>query len=155
MQQMTGRHVLAILIIGFGIVFAVNGLFAYFAIGTFPGIEEGHPYRRGVDFNDQIARAQALDKLGWAMTVDLNKKRLLTLHFTDRDGRPLAMQSVSAMLFHPATQKNDRTLNLQPAGRGIFAISLASMPNGERELRVTATGPGSQPLEFRRKLWIE
>jgi nitrogen fixation protein FixH len=154
-RELTGRHVLTILIVGFGIVFAVNGLFTWYAIGSFPGIEEDQTYRRGIDFNDQIARSRALQDLGWTMAANLDSDRLLTLRFTDRNGAPLVVEDVSAVLFHPTAERDDLLLDLQPAGRGSLAGSLVDIPKGQRELRISAVGPNGQPIEFRRRLWIE
>ena len=38
-RKLTGRHVLAIFVIGFGLIFAVNFFMAYRAVSTFPGME--------------------------------------------------------------------------------------------------------------------
>ena len=46
-SELTGRHVIIILLSVFGVVFAVNGLFAYYAVSGFPGVETKDAYRGG------------------------------------------------------------------------------------------------------------
>jgi len=153
-RELTGRHVLIIFVALFGVVFAVNGLFAYLALDGFPGLEAKEPYRKGLAFNDQIARARTLAELGWTMEATPGPDGTLALRFRDRDGAPLAVSAVAAMLFHPASRSGDRTLALRPAGPGTFAAPLGSDMKGKRELRVTARGPDGRALAFRRVLWL-
>lgn len=155
MRELTGRHVLTILIVSFGVVFAVNSWFAYMAIGSFPGLEADKAYRRGLAFNDQIARSRALNDLGWQFAADVDADRNLTLRFTDSTGAALVVSNLSAHLIHPAAAKDDIVLKTRTAGSGRFTASLAPVTKGQRELRITATANDGQTIEFRRKIWID
>ncbi len=154
-RTLTGRHVLTILLVSFGIVFAVNGYFTYVALQTFPGLESDQAYRKGLAFNDQIARARALDDLGWSLSTELGADSVLTIRFTDRDGAPLEIGKLVVTLFHPTTAQDDRSLGPVPAGPGVFTIPLVDIARGKRELRIAATAGNGQEIEFRRELWIE
>ncbi|MDA0664500.1 MAG: FixH family protein [Proteobacteria bacterium] len=152
---LTGRHVLTILLVSFGVIFAVNGFFAYVAVQSFPGLESDRAYRKGLAFNDQVARTRALDNLGWSLATDLGADRVLTLTFTDRNSGPLAIDTLAVTLFHPTAARDDTVLKPAPAGRGVFIIPLADTVKGQRELRIAATAPNGQAIEFRRKLWVD
>ena len=54
---LTGRHVLACLLLFFGTVFSVNFYMASAAIRTFSGLEADKPYQEGLRYDDEIARA--------------------------------------------------------------------------------------------------
>ena len=55
----TGRTVLTALLITFGIVFAVNGVFVYFAVSTWPGLSQSDAYEKGLRYNEVIRAALA------------------------------------------------------------------------------------------------
>ena len=70
-RRLTGRGVLLWLFAFFGVTFAVNGAFIYFAVSTFPGVEVASSYKAGQEFEGEIAagRAQAERFLGTALFV--------------------------------------------------------------------------------------
>ncbi len=53
---LTGRHVLLIFLAFFGSIFAVNGWFLYSALSTHTGVVAVEPYRKGLAYNERIAR---------------------------------------------------------------------------------------------------
>ena len=154
-RELTGRHVLFILIAMFGIVFAVNGVFAYLAIDAFPGVATQHAYRKGVSFNQQIAEAEALKALGWTLTAERDRPDRLTLKFRDKSGSPLAVDAVTASLYHPANAKGDRQLSVVRVSQGVFAAGLMAGVQGLRQLRVDAIGPDNRHIRFRHELWLD
>ena len=50
-RKLTGRHVLAIFVIGFGLIYAVNFFMAYRAVSTFPGMEVSSSYADSQSFD--------------------------------------------------------------------------------------------------------
>ena len=60
-----GRHVLLGLVGFFGLIFLVNGIFAYYAIATFGGGDTSDPYRKGLNYNETVAEAARDAELGW------------------------------------------------------------------------------------------
>lgn len=154
-RELTGRHVIIILLSVFGVVFAVNGLFAYYAVSGFPGVETKDAYRKGLAFNQQIEKAEALKSLGWTVLVTHDKPSTLRLRFQERDGVPLNVSDVSATLFHPTTATQDKALKFNALSTGLMLTSLDPADKGKRELRITALAPDGRSIEFRRELWIE
>ena len=53
-KRLTGRHVAIMLAAFFGLMFAVNGVFVYFALGSFSGVSEKDAYKRGLSYNQEI-----------------------------------------------------------------------------------------------------
>lgn len=152
-RELTGRHVLFILLAAFGTIFAVNGVFAYFAVSQFPGIETADAYRKGLAFNQQIARADALRDLGWSMTVSREGSEKLMLRFQAADGSALPVSEISALLFHPTSAQGDDPLSVRREAPGQYSAELERLENGKRQLRVRAIGPNGRVIEFRRVLW--
>ena len=60
-----GRHVLLGFIAFFGVIFLVNGIFVYYALGTFGGGDTSDPYRKGLHYNDTLAEAARQADQGW------------------------------------------------------------------------------------------
>ncbi len=154
-KELTGRHVIYILLGLFGTVFAVNGLFAYFAITGFPGLETERAYSKGLAFNEQIARSDALKDLGWNMTAERSDANALTLRFTGKTGAPLPVASVAVTLFHPTHARSDKTLPVRAEGEGVIVATLEGSEKGNRQLRISADGPNGRRIEFRRTLWLD
>lgn len=154
-RELTGRHVIIILLSVFGVVFAVNGLFAYYAVSGFPGLETTDAYRKGLAFNQQIEKAETLKSLGWSVTVTRDNPEAIRLRFQERDGAPLEVSDVAATLFHPTTESQDKTLEFSALSTGLVQAALDPSDKGKRELRITALAPDGRPIAFRRELWIE
>ena len=68
-EQLTGRHVLAILGAFFFVMFVANITLIYFALHTLHGSELENPYDASQAFNHRIAEARAQDERGWTANV--------------------------------------------------------------------------------------
>ncbi|MEE4153102.1 MAG: FixH family protein [Erythrobacter sp.] len=64
-KPFTGRHMLAIFVIGFGIVAAVNFYMASLAVGGFHGIVVENSYVASQKFNSWLEEARKEQALGW------------------------------------------------------------------------------------------
>lgn len=92
--RMTGPKVLAITLIGFGTVIAVNLTLAYSAVSTFPGLEVKNSYVASQNFNEELAAQQAL---GWDVRADVADGELV-LNITGPDGYPAQVATLDAVL---------------------------------------------------------
>ncbi len=93
-KPLTGRKVLAISVSAFAVIFAVNILMAVKAISTFPGLEVDNSYVASQTFD---AERKAQDALGWTLT-ESHSDGMLRLAFRDRDGLPVAVDRLSAVV---------------------------------------------------------
>lgn len=116
--RLTGRHVLFILVGCFGIVFAVNGLMVWKAVGSFPGLVTESSFRDSQRFNAEIAAAEAQAARGWRVEATTSRTAdgtaTVVLAARDRDGRPLSGVAFHARLEHPADRHRDHVLTLAP-----------------------------------------
>lgn len=165
-QGLTGRHVLAVFLGFFGVVFAVNGYFLSVALSTYSGVVAVEPYRKGLHYNDRIAAAERQDALGWhdeiALALDGSR---LTLSLRGADGAPVTGLQVSASVGRPATTAEDISLPLAETAPGRYEGALALVEHGayvatiEARRAEAATGdaqPDKEPAyRVRKRLWLD
>ena len=104
-RELTGRHVLAITLAGFGVIIAVNLVMAFMAVSTFPGLETPNSYVASQRF-DRDRAAQAA--LGWTVTPEYDGREL-TLRVRDPQGNPARVKSLSATIGRPTHVREDQT----------------------------------------------
>jgi nitrogen fixation protein FixH len=124
-----GRHVLLGLIAFFGLIFLVNGIFAYYAITTFGGGDTSNPYQKGLDYNDRVEEAARDAELGWQaqLTYGAASGRL-AFSLTDRDGHPVSGLHFSGTIGRPATDREDLSAKFNEAERGGYAAMVRLAP---------------------------
>jgi nitrogen fixation protein FixH len=148
-RRLTGRAVLAMLVGFFGLIFGVNGLMVYLAIGTFPGAVTGSSYKASQEYNKEIAAAAEQVKRGWIMTEHAtlaNGTAHVTVDGRDASGQPLGDIAFSARLEHPVKQGEDRKGEMKAvvgtAGR--FEADIADVEPGQWELVIEGTRAGER-----------
>jgi len=158
---LTGRHVLLGLVGFFGIIFAVNGIMVYQAESTFGGLDTDDPYRKGLNYNQRVAAAEAQAKLGWSDKLAyVPQTRRIRVSLTDPAGGAISGLAVTAHVERPATNRFDRELTLEQTGPGTYEVSAADLDAGwwtvDLTARRAAAGPEDATLyESRRRLWIK
>lgn len=103
-RVITGRMVLGGFVGAFGLIIAVNVYMAYSAISTFPGLEVPNSYVASQVFDSQ-RRAQ--EDLGWRIESGY-RDGVLTVGFRDRDGYPVRVDALSAVVARPTHRRDDR-----------------------------------------------
>ena len=144
-RKLTGRHVLAIFVIGFGLIFAVNFFMAYRAVSTFPGMEVSSSYADSQSFD---LRRDAQEALGWQASVITPGDGTFVLHLLDRDGALVAPAELTALLTRPTNQREDQTLVLRREN-GAFVAPVA-LSDGQWRLRLT--GVARDGTEYRHNI---
>ncbi|GAA4641624.1 FixH family protein [Pontixanthobacter gangjinensis] len=66
-KAFTGRHAAFILVVFFGIIFAVNFTMASYATSTFGGVTVKNSYVASQEFNGWLDKAEAQRALGWSV----------------------------------------------------------------------------------------
>lgn len=113
----------------FGVVLAVNIVFAVSASKTFSGLQTEHAYDKGLAYNDVIAKAKAQERLGWAVDAqvvphDGNNDQVhdadLVVTFADKAGQPVTGLSVKAEIIRPTAAGYDQDVELVEQGGGRY-----------------------------------
>ncbi|MFJ1292211.1 nitrogen fixation protein FixH [Paracoccus yeei] len=143
-RPLTGKHVLAITLVAFGVIIGVNVLMAVKAVGTFPGLEVANSYVASQDFDRERAAQAALD---WTVTPDYDGKELV-LAIRDRQGNPAPIKDLQVTVGRPTYVAEDQHPQMTYQG-GLYVAPLTLKP-GLWNIHLTATAwDGTQ---FRQRL---
>ncbi len=129
----TGRKVFAMFAGAFAVIIGVNLLMAYFAIGTFPGMDVKNSYVASQNFDDERAAQLAL---GWTVNV-LYQDHELVVTVVDKAGKPADVAILNAIVGRPTHVRDDQTPQFQQRG-GQFRAPL-TLGEGKWNLRLKAT----------------
>ena len=146
-EQLTGRHVLALLAAFFFVMFGANVALIYFALHTLKGGELENPYDASQAYNRQIAAAKAQDELGWTanvMTRAEGSGERIMVEFRDRNGAPVPDLQVTARFEHPFDAARDRLAKLTSDGLSYEGVASPVAPG--RWILVIEAGRGSERL---------
>ena len=143
-RELTGRHVLAIMLGAFGVIISVNLLMAYKAVGTFPGVEVANSYVASQSFDRE---RQAQEALGWNAHA-AHRDGELVLEILDPKGLHPRIRSLSAVIGRPTHKREDQQLALV-YDEGLFRAPMELGP-GAWIIHVTATAPDG--AAFRQRL---
>jgi nitrogen fixation protein FixH len=138
-RPLTGRVVFAWVAAGFGLVIAVNGIFAYFAVQSWTGLTAPNAYEQGLAYNRVLDQAAAQARLGWRAEMGW-RDGAAELRLYDRDGRPVDGLSVAARFARPVQEGFDRSVALVSAGPGRYAAPVDLPLSGQWEMTIEAKG---------------
>ncbi|PIL21402.1 hypothetical protein P775_04385 [Puniceibacterium antarcticum] len=102
-RPLTGWHVLAMFVGGFGIIIAVNLTLAYNAVRTFPGLEVPNSYVASQSFD---ARRNAQEALGWRASAEYRDGHL-HVTITDRAGQLQRPEDLTVTVGRPTESAED------------------------------------------------
>ncbi|ART99982.1 FixH family protein [Yoonia vestfoldensis] len=117
-REFTGKHMLAVMVGGFGIIITVNFGMAYMAVSTFPGVEARSTYVASQTF--EVNRT-AQDALGWDVVATLDDG-LLTLAIHDADGAPVQPKVRKAIFGRATHTGEDHTPDFAWNGTALAAM---------------------------------
>lgn len=119
---LTGRRVFVIFAAAFGLIIAVNVTLAVKAVQTFPGLEVKNSYVASQTFD---AERRAQQALGWTLSPSYAAGEL-RLSFRDRDGQPVRVSGLAAIVGRPTEAADDRHPEFaEVAGDYVAPVDLA------------------------------
>jgi nitrogen fixation protein FixH len=155
--RLNGWHVLAILILFFGVVFTANFFLVRAALGTFSGTESDTAYKDGLAYNTEIEASKRQDALGW--TVDAHVERSAEGHARIdiqgvAKGQPLGGLDGTVKLEFPADKKFDRAGDLVATGSGHWRAEIEDVAPGQWDLIVTLNKGGERMFMSRNRVTL-
>lgn len=135
--QFTGKHMLAVMVVGFGIVMAVNFTMASYAISGFHGVVVKNSYVASQNFNGWIDEARADAALGW----DAKVKRSRDGHVTIATSGVPEGAVISAQLRRPIGAQEQASLTFIPTAEGAYRSTAVAAP-GRWTVRLTIEAAG-------------
>jgi nitrogen fixation protein FixH len=139
-KQLTGWHVLAMLVAFFGVIFSVNFTMAWFANSTWSGLVVANGYVASQSFDKDLAKARAQEALGWKVGFAFTQDRI-RLTFADATDQKIDSLAISGNLERTVTDKQDQKLTFSPMGAGVYTAPAVLAP-GVWEVEIDAQGNG-------------
>ena len=155
-KELKGWHVLLIMLTFFGVMFAVNGVFLYHAITSFPGEDVKKSYVQGLNYNDTLAARAAQAELGWLAEAGVDNDQIVfRLH--DADDKPLSNYSVIGELRRSATRDHDQAVTFAANYDGSYVTDAAQLQPGQWYLRITVLDEAAENVLFKvdKTLWVK
>jgi nitrogen fixation protein FixH len=145
--RLTGRHVLAILLLFFAVVGTVNFVMVRYALLTFRGEVQDNPYEAGLAFNREIDAAQAQAARNWRVEGVVRRtdggRAELDLSAQDARGEPISGLTITGGLAAPADKRLDRPFAFEEARLGFF-VGTVDAPAGQWDLNIELSRDGER-----------
>jgi nitrogen fixation protein FixH len=145
-KEIKGWHVFAVIAGAFSVIIMANMTLAWFAVGTFPGLDVANTYVASQQFND---RRNAQQALGWSIQLSYMDGRIhLAVH--DKDGALVRPNTLTLRVGLSAYAGEDQDILLtQTAGGYIADINL---PKGNLVLDIMALAEDGTVFSERRRM---
>ncbi|PZA10621.1 nitrogen fixation protein FixH [Rhodopseudomonas palustris] len=157
-RPLTGKVVLAALVVFFGIVFGVNGLMMTLAIKTLPGTEVDSAYAASLAYEREIEAARDQDKRGWKVDAKVERKpdgaAVLQVEARDKAGLPLAGLNFFGRLERPSDKRYDREVTLAEISTGVYRGDADRVLPGRWDLVLEGDKGGVRMFLSRNKLML-
>ncbi|WP_298335218.1 FixH family protein [uncultured Erythrobacter sp.] len=133
-RPFTGKHMAAILVVGFGVVAAVNFFMASHAVGGFHGIVVENSYVASQKFNGYLEQAEASRALGWEANAARDEAGHVVLTTSDVPEGAL----ITAKLRRPIGEQEFAELTFGLTANGQYRSS-EPVTDGRWTMRLTIT----------------
>ena len=156
-KELTGRHVLFILLVFFGVMIAVNAYFTIVAVKTFRGEDVPQSYRQGLEYNQTIAARLVQENMGWSARVNMMEQgdgsQRLILQIEDKMAEGIGGALISAVLRHPVDSAKDRILTFKDTSAGRYSADLGNI-SGQWALNATVNRDDVS-FKVMQDLWVK
>ena len=149
-RELTGRHVLAIVVTFFAVIIAVNVFMAYSAIGTFPGLETPNSYVASQEF-DKLRAAQ--EALGWKVDVSLDGEQLV-VDIRDTAGDAVEVAVIGGIFGRATHVKDDQEPVFSQSSTGAYVAPIGKLAGGNWHYRMRATAKDGTPFQQLLTLYV-
>ncbi|MFN0022729.1 MAG: FixH family protein [Parvularculaceae bacterium] len=155
--ELSGRHVLLMMLAFFASVIAVNAVFIAYAVRSFPGEQEKKSYRQGLQFNALLEERAAQAALGWRASIDdaaiAGDGFRIVVSLRSKDQSPLDGLNLAGALVRPASSDGEQALAFAPLGGGRYEAMVA-VPRGAWDIAVTATSASGERFQFTNRVMV-
>ncbi len=158
-RPITGRTVLIGFIAFFGVIFAVNGVFVYFALDSWPGLRFEKAYERGLNYNRVLSDADKQAELKWKSAVNIEPNgsgnHLVSVHLTEAAGNPITGKRVLINLSRPTHAGSDTALEMKASAPGRYEAIHRFSAAGRWHAAVSAQGNDGETYKMIHDIIIE
>ncbi len=150
-REFTGRHMLAFVLLFFGIIFAVNIFMATMAMRTWTGLVVKNSYVASQQFNEKLEASRVQHALNWQVDMTYRDGKLW-FFLNDDKGVPVTLENVRIDLTRPIGISQDRSLVLSAEENGYSVTE--DLPKGVWNVLINAEVPGRPNFEYRARLVV-
>ncbi len=148
--RLTGRHVLIMVCLFFGVMIFANVIFIRAAVRTFPGVSEEKSYIQGLHYNEALAKRAEQSLLGWTAEIVQMERNADTGNIAVRltkDEAALSGLSVTGVLKRPATDDADQPLLFIAQVDGVYKAEVSAFEPGIWDLVLRVEGMAGESLD--------
>lgn len=149
--ELTGKHVLAIVVTAFSIIIAVNVFMAYSAVGTFPGLETKNSYVASQKFD---AQREAQEGLGWDVAARIEGETLV-LDIKDVNGDSVTVTSLYGLLGRATHVNEDQEPEFTQSSTGAYVAQVGKLGEGNWNLRMNAVAEDGTSFQQRIPIYLK
>jgi len=157
-RPITGKTVLYGMLAFFGVIFAVNAAFVYFALDTWPGLSTPNAYEKGVRYNTTLTAAEKQSALGWRSAVSLsassNGQYVVLVRIKTKTGTAINALKIRLTLLRPTHEGYDQTIGLTETAPGRYEGETRLPLRGQWLGRIAATSPSGQTYNMQHELTV-
>ena len=154
-KPITGRHVLLMLVLFFGVMLVANAVFVIVAVRSFPGESEEKSYLQGIHFNETLAARAEQEKLGWRVEIAGFDRDQVELRFYSAEGAVVAGLAVAGDLRRPAFNGADQPLIFRETAPGVYRTELEALDAGAWDLSGVAEDELGQRFAFKARISVK
>lgn len=144
-----GAHVLWMLIGFFALIIAVDATFITMAIQSHPGEQVKNSYVLGLEYNKELARQSAQDRLGWTLQAGLaDDGATFLVELRDAGGAPLSGMDVAVKMHVAGTRNETQPVWLAERAPGEYAMASLLEGPGKVEATIAVSRERDEPAVF-------
>lgn len=145
---LTGWQVFMMFLAFFGVMLAVNGVFLFHAITSFPGEDIKKSYLQGLNYNQTLEERSVQSALDWRAEAGIDDGQLV-FRLTDAAGEAISQRLILAELRRPSSKDGDKVLTLHPTGAGMYTCSVEGLLPGRWRVRLQVLDRAGEETIFR------
>ena len=147
-KPLTGRMVLIMLVVFFGVVFGVNGLLTMFAIQTLPGTEVDSAYSASLAYEKEITAARDQDARAWKVNAHVQRAAdggaTVQVEARDNKGVPMSGLTFQGRFERPTDRRADQSVGLTEVGGGVYRGNAPLIAPGQWDLVLEGDAAGQR-----------
>ncbi len=155
-RPITGKTVLYGMLAFFGVIFAVNGTFVYFALSSWPELVSDKAYVEGLNYNATLIEAKAQKDLGWTSHLEF-VDGALSVTFKDKHNAPLTGLTIKSVIKRPVEDITPIILALpeSPQNQGIYYNAVKFPLPGRWSVMIEASHSDRTTYRMEYEIFIE
>lgn len=147
-KKLTGWKVLFIFLGFFGVIFAVNGVFLYNAITSFPGEDVKKSYLQGLSYNQTLEARAAQAELGWQAQAGVEAGEVV-FFLEDSAGEGISGYPVIIEARRLTNDAEDQVITLTSDGAGKYRAPADTLASGQWRLNITVLNFDAEEAVFK------